>query len=63
MLYIFVAVMLFTLNSVIRYTSKFDDHPPATRVRPILEFLLQTVYNMLFLDLATTFIYKREREL
>ena len=31
---IFVAVKLFTLYSVIRYTNKFDAHPPATRESP-----------------------------
>ena len=36
MLDIFVAVMLFTLYSVIRYTIKFDAHPPATRERPVI---------------------------
>lgn len=36
MLYIFVAIMFFTLYSVIRYTIKlFDPHPPATMERPI----------------------------
>lgn len=33
MLSIFVAVMLLMLYSVIRYTNKFDPHPPATRAR------------------------------
>ena len=31
---IFVAVKLFTLYSVIRYTNKFDAHPPATKESP-----------------------------
>ena len=35
MFFIFVAAMLFTLYFVIRYTIKFDAHPPATRERPI----------------------------
>ena len=35
MLFIFVAAMFFTLYFVIRYTIKFDAHPPATRERPI----------------------------
>lgn len=33
MLSIFVAVMLLMLYSVIRYTNKFDAHPPATSER------------------------------
>ena len=34
-LYIFVAAMLLTLNSVIRNTTRFAAHPPAAMERPI----------------------------
>ena len=61
MLYIFVAVMLFTLNSVSRYTSKFDDHPPATRVRPIRVPASNSLQYAIFRPSYYFYLQHRER--
>ena len=60
MLIIFAAAMLLMLYSVIRYTNKFDAHPPATRERLIR--LPVQLRQMHILDPLKNFEFKLEHK-